>query len=125
MYSQFINDVLTGIEGIAVTAVLAILTIIIKSAGDIIVELLKSKREEVLAKIGAERYNFYRSISIDVYHRVEEEFRGQKGLADKKIAAFDKYMLQRIPNLTEEELAHFRQSVVGIINNEVKTSCKS
>lgn len=120
MYNQVLNEIITGVEGIIVTAILAVITVVIKSAGDIIVELLKVKKEEVMAKIGAERYNFYRSIALDVYNRVEEEFRGQKGVFDKKIAAFDKYLIQRIPTLTEEELEHFRQSVVGDINNEVK-----
>lgn len=119
---SIIQQVISGIEGVAVTAILAVLGIVIKGAGEIIVQLLSVKRDEVIAKIGAQRYDFYRQVAIDVYNRVEEEFRGQSGQFEKKIAAFDKYLLQRIPNLTEEELAHFRQSVVGNINNEIKGS---
>lgn len=119
---NIIQQVISGLEGVAVTAILAVLGIVIKSAGEIVVQLLSVKRDEVIAKIGAERYNFYRKVALDVYNRVEEEFRGQKGVFEKKIAAFDKYMMQRIPSLTEDELAHFRQSVVGNINNEIKGS---
>lgn len=117
-----IQQVISGLEGIAVTAILAVLGVVIKGAGDIVVELLSVKKDEVIAKIGAERYNFYRSVAIDVYNRVEEEFRGQSGAYKQKIKSFDKYMMERIPNLKEEDLAHFRQSVVGNINNEIKGS---
>lgn len=119
---NIIQQIISGLEGVAVTAILAVLGIVIKGAGEIAVQLLSVKRDEVLAKIGAERYNFYRKVALDVYNRVEEEFRGQSGVFEKKIAAFDKYLMQRIPSLTEDELAHFRQSIVGDINNEIKGS---
>lgn len=120
MYNETVQQIINGAEGIAVTAILAILGVAIKGVADIIIELLNVKKDEIIAKIGAERYNFYRRVALDVFNRVEEEYRGQSGVYDKKIAAFDKYLIQRIPSLTEEELEHFRQSIVGDVNNEIK-----
>lgn len=122
MYQQIINQVVSYSEGIAITAILAILSYVAKGAGQIAIEFLKAKKQAVIAAIGKDQYNFYRGIALDVYNRVEEEFRGQVDVSMLKIQAFDKYLLARIPGLTQEQIEHFRQSVVGDINNVVKGS---
>ncbi|RII34293.1 hypothetical protein D2A34_14175 [Clostridium chromiireducens] len=122
MYQQIINQVVNYSEGIAITAILAILSYVAKGAGQIAIEFLKAKKQAVIATIGNDQYNFYRGIALDVYNRVEEEFRGQIGVSMLKSQAFDKYLLERIPGLTQEQIDHFRQSVVGYVNNVVKES---
>ena len=115
-----VNQIVSNVTPIVVAAALAVITAIVKGVADVATEYIKTKKEQVVSKIGADSYNTYRDIAFDVYYRVEQEFKGKENVAQEKLKAFNKYLLQKIPGLTEEQLNHFRESVVGTVNNAIE-----
>lgn len=115
-----INQIVSDVAPIVVAAALAVITAIVKGVADVATEYIKTKKDQVVSKVGADNYNTYRDIAFDVYYRVEQEFKGKENVAQDKLKAFNKYLLQKIPGLTEEQLNHFRESVVGTVNNAIE-----
>lgn len=115
-----INEIISNTTPIIIAAAFAVITAIVKGVADVATEYIKTKKEQAIAKIGADNYNNYREIAFDVYYRVEQEFKGKTNVAQDKLNAFNGYLLAKIPGLTKEQLNHFRESVVGTVNNMIE-----
>lgn len=115
-----INQIVNNATPVIITAIFAVITVIVKSVADVACECIKTKKQQLITKIGAENYNNYRDIAFDVYYRVEQEFKGQENVAQEKLKAFNQYIFQKIPGITQEQLNHFRESVVGTVNNAIE-----
>jgi len=122
MIQTIINQIITYADGVAVAGVLAVAGYASNKFTPLFAKILESTKNEAITKLGSTQYNFYKGIALDIYYRVEEDFSGQKNVATQKIAAFDKYLTERIPSLTEQDLNHFRQTVVGTANTVLNQS---
>lgn len=115
MFEQFTN----GIMPIIVQAVISILGILITFAVAEFSKYLVAKKQTLIDNMGVEKYRFYQYIAESVYYAVEQEFRNFSG-SEKKIE-FDKRLLIKIPGLSQEDLDHFREYVVGKIKGLATT----
>jgi Na+-transporting methylmalonyl-CoA/oxaloacetate decarboxylase gamma subunit len=121
------EQVLNQIIPILITALVSILVVIIKGVGEAVVEFIETKKEEVIAKIGKEKYDEQKNLASDVWNFVEEHFRVSETVGkvtEEKIAMFNEELKKRIPSLTDEQIELLRQSIAGQINagKEVITS---
>lgn len=112
MRDELIKIVMTGLA--------SVLTGIAALALKEICYYLSIKRKEVIKRIGAQRYNTLLSAGKAVYYEVEENFKGLSGISDEKMKAFETSITKLIPEITEDEIEHVRQSICGEINNCVK-----
>lgn len=116
------NQIVNGIMPAVVKAVIIIVGAAITTVSGIAVSYLQKKKAEVVQKYGADKYNHERSIALDVYYFVEQHFKGVKNVADSKLQMFNNELLKRLPYLTPEEIANFRESICGQINMQVKNA---
>ncbi|UZW13178.1 hypothetical protein OSC52_15175 [Clostridium pasteurianum] len=111
-----------AIEGAAVAGTLTIVKIAIDGLMDVGVEFLKAKKDKLVQQLGADKYNQKRQLAVDIYNRVEQEFKGQIGVAEEKLKAFDKYLAEKIPGIDQEDIQHFRESITGDANKKLLES---
>ncbi|AJA50046.1 phage-like protein [Clostridium pasteurianum DSM 525 = ATCC 6013] len=111
-----------AIEGAAVAGILTIVKIALDGVMDIGVEFLKAKKDKLVQQLGADKYNQKRQLAVDIYNRVEQEFKGQIGVAEEKLKAFDKYLAEKIPGIDQEDIQHFRESITGDANSKLLES---
>lgn len=83
---------------------------------------LKKKREALIKQIGVDQYNEDYKIAQDIHYVVEQQFRFIPQAGEQKRKAFDKLLVEKIPGISQEELNHFRETICGKINLEVKGS---
>lgn len=107
---------------IIIQAVLSILGVLTSAAVTVAIKYINSKRDAVIAKIGAEQYNADYIIAKNVYFAVEQLFKGATDAAQDKRQKFEELLLKQIPGLTQSEIDHFRESVVGEINSQINSS---
>lgn len=110
------QEILESSMPIIVQAVIAIVGIIVSIATKKAIAFLEEKRLEVSNQMGEQRYNFFAQIARDVYIAVEQQFKGQEGVSEEKRKAFNEKILKQLPWLTEADLEHFREKVVGDFN---------
>ncbi|MEW9093818.1 MAG: hypothetical protein AB2417_01945 [Clostridiaceae bacterium] len=112
----------SGIMDILVQGILSILGVIITYFITVLVSYLSKKKEMLIKQIGAEQYNGTYNIAKSIFYAVEQQFKymPQTGTEKKKI--FDQLLLNQIPSLSQEELDHFREAIVGEINTQLKNS---
>ncbi|NMM62379.1 hypothetical protein HBE96_06690 [Clostridium sp. P21] len=84
------------------------------------VTYLKKKRQVLIKQLGIDKYDENYKIAKDIYYIVEQQFKfiGQAG--EQKRKEFDKLLIQKIPGISQEELDHFRESICGRVNSEIK-----
>lgn len=111
-----------AIEGAAVAGILTIVKIALDGLMDIGIEFLKAKKDKLVQQLGADKYNQKRQLAVDIYNRVEQEFKGQIGVAEEKLKAFDKYLAEKIPGIEQEDIQHFRESITGDANSRLLES---
>lgn len=111
-----------AIEGAAVAGILTIVKIALDGLMDIGIEFLKAKKDKLVQQLGADKYNQKRQLAVDIYNRVEQEFKGQIGVAEEKLKAFDKYLAEKIPGIEQEDIQHFRESITGDANSKLLES---
>jgi hypothetical protein len=107
MLKQFLD----GVMPIITQAIISILGILATFAIAQFSKYLTTKKESLVRKMGADQYSFYQSLAEAVYYGVEQQLKKAPG-ADKK-AEFDKRLLAKLPGLTQEDLDHLRESIVG------------
>lgn len=110
---------LNSIMSIVTQAVLSILGLLATAAIAVIAAYVNTKRQAVIAKIGVDQYNSTYQIAKGVYFATEQAFKGLSAAADLKRQKFDELLLNKIPGLTQDEIDHFRESIVGEINAQV------
>jgi hypothetical protein len=111
-----------AIEVAAVGGVLAILKITIDGLLDVGIEFIKAKKDKLVQQLGADKYNQKRQLAVDIYNRVEQEFKGQIGVSEEKLKSFDKYLAEKIPGISQEDIQHFREAITGDANSKLLES---
>lgn len=111
-----------AIEGAAVAGILTIVKIAIDGLMNVGIEFLKARKDKLIQQLGIDKYNSQRQLAIDVFNRVEQEFKGQIGVSEEKLKAFDKYLAEKIPCISQEDIQHFRESITGDANKKLLES---
>ena len=104
---------------VAATAWAAILVAIIKSVGDVAIDVLKKKKEEIEQKIKASGHEEELNTAKEVWNIIEEKYRiteNASQVLESKADEFDKLLLQRIPGLSQQNLSDLRQAIAGEVN---------
>nr|DAI90575.1 MAG TPA: holin [Caudoviricetes sp.] len=86
------------------------------------VTYLKKKRESLVNQLGVDQYNKDYKLAQDIYYGVEQQFKFIPQAGEQKAKEFDKLLTEKIPGISQEELDHFREAIVGKVNAEVKNS---
>ena len=119
-----IGDVLVNQIGpVAVAAVVGILAVTIKAIGNVVIELIEKKKEEVEQKLQIGKHQQELATAREVWGMIDEQYRitGKvEDLIKSKAADFDKLLKAKIPYLTDEEISELRQAVAGEINKGKK-----
>jgi hypothetical protein len=116
---EVLNQILAGVMPVVVTAIVGILVAIINSLGKVVEDFIKTKKETLAVQIGTEKYNQQLAFAKSIYAIVEEYFRLNEVVGDKvaqKQEMFDKLLKEKIPYLTDSDLIHLRQAIVGQFN---------
>ena len=114
-----LNEIANQIVPILVTAIVAILTVIIKIVADRIIDFIETKKKEVEQRIGIEKAKDIENKAFEIWKEVDEHFRISDFVGDAVAAKqkkFEELMLKKVPSLTGEEIADLRQVVAGEIN---------
>lgn len=107
MFEQILNGVMPIITQGVISVLGILLTIAISQA----TQYLSIKKQAVVEKIGVDQYNFYQSLAESIFYGIEQQMKTSSG-KDKK-GEFDKRLMAKIPGLTQDELDHLREGVVG------------
>ncbi|MCH3962704.1 MAG: hypothetical protein LKE46_00280 [Clostridium sp.] len=86
------------------------------------VTYLKKKKEALINQLGVDQYNKDYKLAQDIFYIVEQQFKFIPNAGEQKADAFNKLLSEKIPGISQEELDHFREAIVGKINTEVKSS---
>ena len=122
-----LNQIINTAVSIAVAAIAAILTAIIKVVGNNVVDYIQAKKGSIAVKTGIDKYNATLQKAKSIWAIVDEEFRITPTLEktiENKQEMFDKLLKSKIPTLTDNEIADIRQAIAGEVNKgkEVITS---
>ena len=111
--------IISNIIPILVTALFAVLTVVAKGAGDVIIAYFERRKDALIAKIGADTYDHDLAVARSIWGAVDEEFRItptlEKTIANKQ-ALFAEKIKRAIPGITDDEIEQLRQAVAGEIN---------
>ncbi|WP_283688826.1 cobalt ABC transporter permease [Clostridium perfringens] len=114
------KDVLLNQIGpVVIAAVIGIIAVIIKSVGDVVIQLINKKKEEVEQQLELNKHEKEIRVAKEIWNIVEENFRLKdkiEELAKSKADEFDKLLLEKIPYLTKNEVNDIRQAIAGEIN---------
>jgi hypothetical protein len=116
------NSLLNQIVGIAVQASVTILGVAASYFVSVGVSYINKKKQALIKQIGVDQYNSTYNIAKGVYFAVEQQFKFIPLAGEEKAMEFDKLLLSKVPGLTQEEIDHFREAVVGEINSQVKAA---
>lgn len=117
-----LNQIAASIMPVVVEAIITILGVIVSLLANSAISYLNSKKQQLVQSIGIQKYNSNYELAKAIFFEVEQQFKDQLNAADEKRKAFDALILKKIPYLTQDEIDHFRESVVGEINNQLKNS---
>ncbi|WP_411680479.1 hypothetical protein [Clostridium thailandense] len=107
------------VMSIFVQAVLSILGVLVSYLTTVAVSYLNQKKEALIKQMGAEQYNATYNIAKGIYFAVEQQFKLSSQSGKQKAEEFNKLLLSKIPGLTQEEIDHFREAIVGEINSQL------
>jgi hypothetical protein len=116
------NTLLNGVLNIMVQAILSILGVVATYLITVAVSYFKKKREALIKQMGIDKYNATYNIAKSVYFSVEQLFKLIPAAGEQKRKMFDSELIKKVPTLTQEELDHFREAVVGEVNSQIKQS---
>ncbi len=101
-------------------AIVNILGAVIIYLSTVVVKYFKEKRQALIKQMGNEQYNMHYNIAKSIFYAVEQEYRDVPKCGKEKADKFDKMLMEKIPTLNQEDLDHFREAIVGEINNQIK-----
>lgn len=114
------TDVLLNQIGpVVIAAVVGVIGVVIKSVGDVVIQLINKKKEEVEQQLELNKHEKEIRVAKEIWNIVEENFRIKdtiEGLAKSKADEFDKLLLEKIPYLTEDQVKMLRQTIAGEVN---------
>lgn len=94
--------------------IIGILVIIIKELKPHVLELIEQFKAYITIKISSSKYNQQYMFAINVWCRVEEDFKVDERVQQyfqSKAEYFDKLLLDKFPELTQSDLDTIRQSI--------------
>lgn len=119
-----IGDILVNQIGpVVIAAVIGILGVTIKAVGNVIIELIQKKKEEVEQKLEIGKHQQELATAREVWGMIDEQYRitGKvEDLIKSKANDFDKLLLAKIPYLTIDEVQDLRQAIAGEVNKGKK-----
>jgi hypothetical protein len=114
-----VQQIINAIIPIAITAIVGILGVVIKSLGDAGVAFIEAKKKELVQKIGVNTYNQNLAFAKAAWNVVDEYFRITPNIEktfEAKQKMFVDELKKLVPSLTDEEIASLRQIIAGEIN---------
>lgn len=115
-----IQDVLVNQIGpVVIAAVVGVLAFSIKAIGNVVIDLIDKKKEEVEQKLEIGKHKQEIETAKEVWNIVDEKYRITDKVEDlmkSKADDFDKLLLSKIPYLTKEQVVDIRQALAGEIN---------
>lgn len=115
-----IQDVLVNQIGpVLVAAVIGVLAFSIKAIGNVVIDLIDKKKEEVEQKLEIGKHQQEIQTAKEVWNIVDEKYRITDKVEDlmkSKADDFDNLLLSKIPYLTKNQVADIRQAIAGEIN---------
>lgn len=105
-----------SIMDILVQGVLSILGVLLSYLVTLLVSYLTKKKEILIKQLGSEQYNVTYNVAKSIFYAVEQQFKLIPQAGEQKKKLFDELLLKQIPQLSQEELDHFREAIVGEIN---------
>ena len=114
------NTFLNGFYTILIQAIFAVLGLAMTYLIAMVSLYLNKKKQAEIIKIGADEYNNRATIAKGIVYQVEQLFKFIPGAGTLKATMFDKLLLAKFPVLTQSQLDHFRESVVGEINSQTE-----
>ena len=112
---NFLKEILPYVYALLI----AIIVFIVNSTKKIVIAYGEAKVQQVVNKIGADKYKQEKIVAYDIWGIVDEHFRITKFIGDSiqlKINMFNDLLLKKLPYLKQEDLDHLRQSVAGEVN---------
>lgn len=116
------NTLLNGVLNIVVQAILSILGVIAAYLIAVATSYFKKKREALINQMGIDQYNATYNIAKSIYFSTEQLFKFIPAAAEQKRKIFNSELIKKVPTLTQEELDHFREAVIGEVNSQIKQS---
>jgi len=111
------KEFLDQIIPILMTTLIGVLIAFIVYIGQAIVKLVPKIVDFIIAKIGLAKYQQTKAVTQDVWNKVEED--GRLGnLATSKADAFETYIQEKFPGITDEDIILFRQAIAGEVNKD-------
>lgn len=117
------DTLINQIGPVAVAAVVGILAVTIKAVGNVVIELIEKKKEEVEQKLEIGKHQQELATAREVWGMIDEQYRITSKVEDlikSKANDFDKLLKAKIPYLTDEEIQTLRQSIAGEVNQGKK-----
>lgn len=117
------DTLINQIGPVVIAAVIGILGVTIKAVGNVIIELIQKKKEEVEQKLEVGKHHQELETAREVWGMIDEQYRitGKvEDLIKSKADDFDKLLLEKIPYLTNDEVQDLRQTIAGEINQGKK-----
>ena len=117
------DTLINQIGPVVIAAVIGILGVTIKAVGNVIIELIQKKKEEVEQKLEIGKHQQELETAREVWGMIDEQYRitGKvEDLIKSKANDFDKLLLAKIPYLTIDEVQDLRQTIAGEINQGKK-----
>ncbi|GAA0723365.1 hypothetical protein GCM10008905_15910 [Clostridium malenominatum] len=111
-----------NIMDILIQGILSILGVLLSYLITMLVSYLTKKKEILIKQMGAQQYNTTYNIAKSIFYAVEQQFKFIPQAGEEKKKLFDELLLKQIPQLSKEELEHFREAIVGEINIQLKDS---
>ncbi|WP_195972972.1 cobalt ABC transporter permease [Clostridium thermobutyricum] len=117
------DTLINQIGPVVIAAVIGILGVTIKAVGNVIIELIQKKKEEVEQKLEIGKHQQELETAREVWGMIDEQYRitGKvEDLIKSKANDFDKLLLAKIPYLTIDEVQDLRQAIAGEVNKGKK-----
>lgn len=117
------DTLINQIGPVVIAAVIGILGVTIKAVGNVIIELIQKKKEEVEQKLQIGKHQQELATAREIWNIVDEKYRITDKVEDlikSKADDFDKLLLAKIPYLTNDEVQDLRQTIAGEINQGKK-----
>ncbi|MBX4259716.1 hypothetical protein KTC96_24640 (plasmid) [Clostridium estertheticum] len=115
------NTIIDGASTILVQTIFTILGLAMTYLIAKVSLYLDKKKKAEVAKEGVDAYNSHALVAKGIFYQVEQLFKLIPGAGALKATMFDKLLLAKFPVLTQSQLDHFRESIVGEVNSQVET----
>ncbi len=117
------ETIINGVMPAVTAALVGVIIVIIKNVGDALINLAEIKAKELKQKYNLDKHTELINTAKDVWNIVEEKFRiteNVEELIESKADMFDRILLEKLPGLTDKQLADVRQALAGEFNKGKK-----